>query len=56
MFKHLDTNHRGYISYKGLVKAFNRNGNCGNSEERALALINELNMTKDDKLNFDRFC
>eukprot|EP00347_Sterkiella_histriomuscorum_P007015 403350571 len=56
VFKHLDTNHTGYISFKGLVKAFNRNDNCGNSEERALGLMTELNMSKDDKLSFDRFC
>ena len=52
VFKHLDTDNTGYITYQGLVKAFRRSSKP-DCENQALEIMSELNMSKTDKLSFD---
>lgn len=54
VFKHLDTENKGIITYRSLVKAFKRSSR-ENSELEVLELMQELNMEKDDEITFDRF-
>lgn len=54
VFKHLDTENKGKITYKSLIKAFKRTSR-GNSDNEVLELMRELNLDKNDEITFDKF-
>lgn len=54
VFKHLDTEHKGRITYKSLLKAFKRTSRNDCTME-VQELMNELNMDIGDEITFDKF-
>lgn len=54
VFKHLDTENKGRITYKSLLKAFKRTSRNECTFE-VQELMSELNMDIDDEITFDKF-
>lgn len=55
VFKHLDTENKGKLTYRSLLKAFKRTSRGKYCEREALALMEELNMEKEDEITFEKF-
>ena len=55
VFKHLDTENKGKLTFKSLLKAFKRTSRGKNSEREVMALMEEMNLGRDDEITFDRF-
>ena len=55
VFKHLDTENKGKITYRSLLKAFKRTSRGSNCEKLVMELMRELNMEKEDEITFDKF-
>ena len=55
VFKHLDTENKGKLTYKSLMQAFKRTSRGKSSEKAAMALMFELNMERDDEITFEKF-